>query len=89
MLLLYKYHLDCGRMGFLEGIFVAESKEIQGAMGKTLVFGEALGKNSDIVATLEEDNLEILTDDISFINKFKSLKCESGYNPLDFIKQNE
>ena len=48
---LYKFHWDCGRMGNLDGVFIAEPKEIEALIGKEIHFGEVLGKHSDIQGT--------------------------------------
>ena len=60
---LYKFYWDCGRMGSLEGVFVAEETELKAAIGKTIDFGEALGKHSEIDGPLlDKDITEISVD---------------------------
>lgn len=83
---LYRFHWDCGRMGDVEGVFVAEEAEIAAAMGKTVSLGEALGKYSDVHGTLDPEDLTVLTDDQSFIEKALEygLGCV-GYNPLSYL----
>lgn len=34
---IYKFHADCGRMGELEGVFVANKSEIENIMGKKYI----------------------------------------------------
>lgn len=36
MLKLYRFHWDCGRMGNLEGLFVAEQSEVENLLGSTV-----------------------------------------------------
>lgn len=84
---LYKFNWDYGRMGDVEGIFVAEESKIKAAIGKEVVFGEILGKHSDIIGVLERKDLTILTDDQDFIKKFEDLNCSSGYNPLLYLEE--
>lgn len=83
---LYSFYLDCGRMGDLSGIFVADEDDVARIEGKRVNFGEVLGKHSDVNVKFEAaETLSVLTDDQSFISKFEELKCESGYNPLKYI----
>ena len=41
---LYSFELDWGRMGSLEGLFIAEEKDVKDIIGKNVQFGEVLGK---------------------------------------------
>lgn len=90
--LLYSFHWDCGRMGDLEGLFIAEENEIKKLIGKEIYFGEVLGKHSDIYGKLEEDHLKVITDDENVISIFENHFSDntiSGYNPLDFYEPEE
>lgn len=40
MLKLYSFYWDCGRMGNLDGLFVAEESTVESAIGKEVYFGE-------------------------------------------------
>lgn len=82
---LYKYYSDYGRMGDIEGIFVASDDEIRVKSGKPAYMGEMLGKHSEIRDDDWESNLTILTDDQKFIDKFLEIKAETGVNPLHYI----
>lgn len=87
---IWHYHLDCGRMGYIEGMFVATEKEIQNEIGSTIYFGEVLGKHSEITSDLDWDDLEELTDDEELIEKcIKFNIIPNGYNPLDYIYREE
>ena len=89
---LYKFYWDCGRMGELEGLFVAESDEIKELMGKEIVFGEVLGKHSEIYGHLEENDVTILSEDQDFIEKLVAIvggTTISGYNPIDYYEEEE
>lgn len=81
----YRFHADCGRMGDLHGIFVATDDQIQQVLGKEAYFGEVLGKHSDVYVTLTEKMLEVVTDDLDFVEKFTRYRCESGFNPLHYL----
>jgi hypothetical protein len=84
---LYKFHWECGRMGDVEGLFVADEEEIKKAIGQHVGLGDALGKHSDIHGDLEADDLTVLTDDQDFIKKFEEYNCASGYNPLKYLNE--
>lgn len=86
---LYKFTLDCGGMGMLDGIFVEDDERVKKILGKEVFFGEALGKHSEIFDTMREDMFEVLTDDQDFISKFNFLGCWSGHNPFDHIDESE
>lgn len=86
---LWNFHWDCGRQGCVDGLFVATDEEIDAAIGKSVYFGEILGKHSEVFGTLDRDDLQRLTEDSDFIAKFKQFKCESGYNPLEYLQGEE
>ena len=84
---LYKFSWDCGRMGVLTGLFIAEESEIDALVGKHIYFGEVLGKHSEISGKLEAGDLEVKSDDQDFINKLIKIMGDgtiSGFNPLDY-----
>lgn len=91
MLKLYSFYWDCGRMGELEGLFVADSDEITKTIDKEIYFGEVLGKHSEISGTLEEEDLVVLSEDQEKIEWLLSLlgggRTISGYNPLDYYEE--
>ncbi len=89
---LYRFNWDCGRMGDLEGVFVAEEKVIQDAIGAKVEFGEVLGKHSEIFGQIDECDITVLSEDQEFIEKlilvFGGLLI-SGYNPLEYLNEDE
>lgn len=92
MINLYKFHWDVGRMGQVEGLFIAESKDIDDLIGKEIYFGEILGKHSEVYGELRKEDIEIITSDQDVIeslgDSFGS-KTISGYNPLDYYEEEE
>lgn len=86
---LYKFSANFGRMGKLSGIFVQDEDLVSALMGKSVYFGEALGKHSEIDCKITTENLTALTDDQSFISKFLQFKCESGTNPFDYFEPSD
>lgn len=82
---LFRFTWDWGRQGTIEGLFTAEKKDVERAIGKHVSFGEILGKHSDVNGTIEEGEIELLTDDEPFVSKFDELDLGTGYNPLEYI----
>ena len=86
---LYRFTWDWGRMGILTGIFAAEEKEIKELIGKELDFDEALGKHSEVDGILQKEEIELLSDDPSFVKIFIKKKMDTGYNPLLYCREAE
>lgn len=89
MLNLYRFYVDCGRMGHLEGLFIATQGEVNRAIGKNVYFGEVLGKHSEIEGTLEAHEIELVSDDQEKVQWLLGL-CGynvSGFNPLDYVSE--
>ena len=92
MLGIYSYSSYCGRMGVVEGLFVANKEDVENAIGSEVHFGEVLGKHSDVYGTLDEEDLVLKSDDQAFIRQFVDIMgigAISGYNPLDYIEEEE
>lgn len=97
---LYSYGLDCGRMGYIESLFVADSKDVEAAIGKNVYFGEILGKHSEIYEDLDWKHLSVLSDDqekIEWLIEVTRSEKDSyvdfetytinGYNPLTYLEE--
>ena len=88
MNIIAKFYWDCGRMGEVDGIFVTTKEAIDAAIGQEIYFGEILGKHSEVSGTLNEGDIEILSEDQDFIAKFVEILgggTISGYNPLEYL----
>ena len=84
---LYKFHWDCGRMGQLDGVFVANHKDVVDLTGRNVYFGEVLGKHSEIYGKIEEGEVWMLTNDQDFIEKAEKYGLvPTGFNPLSHIE---
>lgn len=82
---LWSFYWDCGRQGEVEGLFKATKEEVENAIGKEVYFGEILGKHSEVYGTLEESEIELVSDNpIEVMNA-----TESGYNPLEYLEDEE
>lgn len=92
-MILYEFALDCGRMGDLEGLFIADPKCLDPLFGKEIYFGEVLGKHSEVYETLTRGHVIVKSSDAEFVTKMADvLKLDisdgwatvSGFNPLDY-----
>ena len=91
---LIKFHFDAGRMGSLHGMFVLDGESLaewqKMVENKTTVyFGEVLGKHSEIYGPVEEADFTVVTEDEEFCKKFVEYGCASGYNPLEYLEEEE
>jgi len=87
---LYKFYENCGRMGSLDGIFVADEKDIEKMIGKNVYLGEVLGKHSDVDIDITDKSFTKQELDSETIEKVCKLLGEtwSGYNPIAIYKEN-
>jgi hypothetical protein len=83
---IYKMNCSVGRMGDLEGVFIAKKEHVKFLIDKELpiYFGEVLGKHSDIVCTVKDRELTLITDDPTVIEMFTQHQLYSGYDPFDY-----
>ena len=70
---LYKMNLDCGRMGELECLILADCDKINYLTTHeiSVYFGEVLGKYSEISGTISKDEITLITTDENVIKIFK------------------
>jgi len=88
-LCLWKFFWDCGRMGSLDGMFFATESQMLEMYGNQIYFGEVLGKHSEIYGTLEEKDVELVTDDpndIEVLTRVLGTGTISGFNPFDYYE---
>jgi hypothetical protein len=88
---LYSFGIDYGRQGYLEGLFIAEEKDVAELVGKEVYFGEVLGKHSEVVADMEESFFKVIDVPANVVQilEEKIGVTISGYNPFDFIEEEE
>lgn len=88
---IYKLDWDFGRMGSLEGVFVADSDDIKNLLKDKpeIYFGEVLGKHSEIIGVVKKEHLTKITDDEKFIELFEKYGLENGYNPFDYLNESD
>lgn len=81
---LYKYKENFGRMGNLEGVFVADSDDViklRKLMGSHIYLGEVLGKHSEVYASL--DDVYELSDNPEIVHLFWEHVGNIGTNPVE------
>ncbi len=88
---LYRFYWDKGRNGYVESLFIATDLEVQSSIGKTVYFGEILGKHSEVCGVIQEYDFTLLSDDQDLIGKLIDIfgYTISGYNPLEYIEIDE
>lgn len=84
---IYKFFWDCNRMGVLEGIFVETADNVANLYGKTIYFGEVLGKYSDISGTIDLGDVNLITQDETVVQLFEKYQLETGYNPFYYLPE--
>lgn len=82
----YKWDFDCGRMGSLDGLFVADEQDVAAAIGKDVYFGEVLGKHSEVYGVLEASEFTPLSSNDAVI-QFVKEHGPFGFNPLAYVRQ--
>ena len=81
----YKWNCHFGRMGDLEGLFVATESGVAAAIGKRAYFGEVLGKHSEVYGDLEASEFTVLSEEKSVV-EFVREHGPFGFNPLAYVK---
>ena len=89
----YKFYCDCGRMGELDGIFIAEEEDVKNAIGKEVYFGEVLGKHSEIGGELESSEITVCCENPEAVAIIETIAdgngTISGFNPLNYLCEEE
>lgn len=85
---LYKFYWDCERQGEVEGIFIADETELENAIGKSVYFGEILGKHSEVYGVLEKEDIEEMKVSKNTLEELEKIlgNSISGYNPLNYVE---
>ena len=88
---LYKFEVDFGRQGSLDGLFVSNESDFNMIIGKNVYFGEALGKHSDVEEVMTKEMFEVieLPDEVLDILEEKIGTTLSGFNPVDLLLEQE
>lgn len=86
---IYRLNFDCGRMGNLHGLFIADSADVKALVEseKEIYFGEVLGKHSEIRGSIGSEEITLVTDEILPVEIFEKYNLSSGYDPFDYIEE--
>lgn len=86
----YKLNAECGRMGDLEGLFIAPKEHVKVLIEKQIevYFGEVLGKHSEIYGKIEEDEIEFVSDEQAVIDVIEKHSLANGFNPFEYTTIN-
>lgn len=77
-------------MGDVSSVFTADSAAVEKLYGKTVHFGEILGKHSEVSVQISEQNFTVLSEDQDFVSKFEQILGAgtlSGYNPIEYFHE--
>lgn len=87
---LYSMAVDYGRTGSVNGLFIADQKDVDKIIGKEIYFGEILGKHSEVEFTMKREYLSVVSDDVYLVTLLEKLcgKTISGYNPVNIWEEN-
>lgn len=83
---LFKMDFDCGRMGHLEGVFIADTEDVEYLVNNkiSVYFGEVFGKHSEISGCVAESEIKQITTDENVIKIVEEYGLNSGYNPFEY-----
>ncbi len=82
---IYRFSLDCGRMGEIESIFISTPDAIEELAGKEIYFGEVLGKHSEIYFDAHPSQFSVVTSDEDAIEIFEKHGLNNGLNPFAYV----
>ena len=85
---IYRFSADCGRNGCLSGVFVADHEDVAKLIGRTVYFGEVLGKHSDVSVEIDAGAIKVISDaeiTSAFVDTFERVIGSQGLNPLDYL----
>jgi len=82
----YRFNVNCGRMGTITGVFVEKKSIVKMLInyGVGVYFGEILGKHSEVIVMIEEDMIEMISDNEEVVKVVEKYGLSNGYNPFDF-----
>jgi hypothetical protein len=86
---LYKFDWD-GQYAIIGGLFISEESDVESAIGKEIYLGEVSGKHSEVIGTLDKEDLTIISESKTLIDLMESAFDGThifGYNPLDYTEE--
>jgi len=88
---IYRLCFSAGRSGHLHGIFIATKTAVDDLVKSENVihFGEVLGKHSEVYGPIDKGEITLVTNDKTAVDAFSKFKMETGYNPFNYLHQDE
>lgn len=82
----FKLNFGCGRMGKLEGLFIATKEEVAHLIEcpYKVYFGEVLGKHSEVFGEIEEKEVTLVSDDPNVVKVVEDHSLTNGFDPFDY-----
>lgn len=77
---LWKFEVEM-KYGLCVGLFKATDEEIKAAIGNRIFISEGAGKYNDIIGTLAESDISLVSSDPYIVESVP----EIGYNPLEYL----
>ena len=83
---IYKFSLDCGRSGDLQGVFIATDQHVKKLINSKIVvyFGEVLGKHSEVFSAIEKKHIKLLTNEVNAVEVVEKFDLSNGFNPFEY-----
>lgn len=83
---IYKLHIDCGRSGVVEGLFVTYTLYVEALLATKVVvyFGEILGKHSEVHGAIDPSELQLVTTEKKVVKMFEKYNLTIGHNPFEY-----
>ena len=77
--------------GIVDGLFIADEKDVENLYERTIDFGDILGRFSKVSGIVNYKDIEEISDCQGLVVQLEELfgKTISGYNPLEFLKREE
>ena len=83
---IYKMNLDFGRIGTLDGKFIATDEQVETLTKSDIevYFGEALGKHSEVFCKIKPKDITLITENEDTVKIFEDEGLASGYDPFAY-----
>ena len=83
---IYKLDVSVGRMGDLDGVFVATKEQVDTLINDEIIvyFGEVLGKHSEVYGGIEKHEIKFITNDKVVVDLFVDNDLSNGFDPFDY-----
>jgi len=83
---IFRFSFDCGRGGDLEGTFISTQEKVDKLIESEIevYFGEVLGKHSEVYGTIEELEIDFISDNPEVVKVVEDHGLSNGHNPFEY-----